>query len=137
MPKLDKAEYIRVDNRGFVRYGIYIDTRTTTLWDSHLDAKYNTGEVQGYWGTDIVEHGSFEKEINSFLPPDKYLEENYTDKDIIESEKQIFKEFVRFLIYDTSSDAKHIKRQLNELKSELETIQGKLNKFKDIEQMFK
>ena len=118
LENLDDAQYIKIDGRKVV-YGKYVNEKTVDTYDPYLDAKYNRGEVQAYWGESYTVKGQFEKELGYIFVKDKVLEDNCTDKDIRQIEELEIKECLRFLKYRLNSDIEYKNKEKEKIESEI------------------
>ena len=118
LENLDDAQYIRIDGSKIV-YGKYVNEKNVSTYDPYLDAKYNQGEVQGYWGESHTVKGQFEKELGYIFVKDKVLEDDCTDEDIRQIEESEIKDCIRFLKYRLNSDIERKNNEKEKIESEI------------------
>ena len=130
LENLDDTQYIRIDGRKIV-YGKYVNEKTVSTYDPYLDAKYNCGEVQGYWGESHTVKGQFEKELGYIFVEDKVLEDNCTDENIKQIEELKIKDCIRFLKYQLNSDIEHMNKKKESIESEIHKKKQRLKWLKN------
>ena len=134
LPNLNEAEYCIVEKDSFTKiiWGKFVHSKTITNYDPSLDAKYNGGEQQGYWGDDTIVHGNFQKELGYIYDSD-LINKDFSDECIYQKEKKKIKDLIEYLVYALNGDAEYNQKKIDEAILENEKLKKKLEKLKKIE----
>ena len=124
LENLDDTQYIRIDG-GKIVYGKYVNEKIVNTYDPYLDAKYNSGEIQAYWGVPYRVQGQFEDELGYIFV--KVLEDDCTDEDIRQLEESEIKKCIKFVKYQLNYDIECKNNEKEKIESEIYKKKQRLN----------
>lgn len=121
---LDEADYVLVKTSTYsfytVEYGKFATEEIVTTYDPVKDILYNQGEQQGYWGDSQIISGNFMRAIGNILVDKYILSKEYTDEQIIATERKVFMDVLKQIAHGLETD-------ISCEEERLERIQNRVN----------